>query len=368
MSTNAEQRGVALLVFLLPLCLGLGVIVLSGGSFSNAAHPLKTRQAELDALKSAKQALIAYAVSYADNYAPTGAGPGHLPCPDLDPQADGILTNDGPNPPCRSGTRYYGRLPRYTFTTDVYKHSPLTTPGHQQKLLEFYTPRSYNDQRLWYAVSPSFVNNPVTEPLNPASRGELVVDGLSVIAVIVAPGPELQQHGQHRPSDSITDYLEGVNNLTDLQFSTRVVDGNDLITAITLDEIMPEVISRVASSIIQWLETYKNRNCGMSGSSCYPAAGDDGHCTVGANVGSLPMFPGNCVHGLVSDDLLDGVSPDRHWFIKQDWLYFFEYRIDPTCVDSPLCTVSWRPSVVEIRQSDTEISIVGVIHVHRPEN
>ena len=38
--------------------------------------------ATMQAMRDAKDALISYAVLYGDYYGASGAGPGHLPCPD----------------------------------------------------------------------------------------------------------------------------------------------------------------------------------------------------------------------------------------------------------------------------------------------
>ena len=85
MRISCSQRGAALLIMMLILVMGTMGVLLKG--FSARKAQLRQDAATSEALSQAKAALIAYAVLYADNYPPTGAGPGHLMCPDTDAPA-----------------------------------------------------------------------------------------------------------------------------------------------------------------------------------------------------------------------------------------------------------------------------------------
>ncbi len=67
----------------------------------------KTQRLEALQLNDERQRLIHYSADYATLYAPGGAGPGHLPCPDTDPNN----TRPGPNPPCGRNKVAVGQLP-----------------------------------------------------------------------------------------------------------------------------------------------------------------------------------------------------------------------------------------------------------------
>jgi len=146
-------------------------------------HPsalLRDRDAASDAaLALAKEALIAYALTYGESH--PNKLPGYLPCPDTGTR--GVNVHEGsPDPPCgRKGVSVIGRL-----------------PWHQLGLEPL---RDGSGECLWYAVSGAFKNDPAADMLNWDSLGQLVVmeaDGRSLVAgaiseeraaaVIFAPG------------------------------------------------------------------------------------------------------------------------------------------------------------------------------------
>jgi len=186
----ANQYGQAGIIALL-MIIGVGVTIL----VYNLATPVKLSierdRKTAEALAQAKAALIGYAVSVDL----TGTKrPGDLPCPDINDNGDagGSCSNAG-------GTTL-GRLP--------------------WKTLGLPDLRDGDGERLWYAVSSNFKNNPrtsCTAPgdagcLNSDARGTITVrnkdgtvvnDGSNpnqyipsgVIAVIIAPGRVLQRQG-----------------------------------------------------------------------------------------------------------------------------------------------------------------------------
>jgi hypothetical protein len=180
---RGKQHGAALLIMLVILVVGIAAILVD----SLTASSVKTaRQATTaDALAQAKDALIGYAITYADTH--SGQVDGYLPCPDIDAsngEGSSILT-------CGSqDVSVIGRLPWAT--------------------LDVSALRDGDGECLWYAVSGTYKNNPKTDLMNWDTNGQFqayVSDGTllttdpgnQVVAVIFAPGAPLS--GQNRSPD-----------------------------------------------------------------------------------------------------------------------------------------------------------------------
>jgi len=143
-----RQKGVALLVAMMALLASSAVFLING-------HRSDLQRQRLEPLLSAKQALIAYAVNYADNYGHnTRGGTGRLPCPALS-------RHSSPSPSCGSGT--IGYLPSVWMRNG--------------RLIEIDYLERFLDQDIWYAVSIDHRYNPSFNTLN-SYRGEnlLTVD------------------------------------------------------------------------------------------------------------------------------------------------------------------------------------------------
>lgn len=253
-----SQRGAALLIMMLMLFI-VGMAVLVNG-LNGANIRLRRAAATSAAMAKAKEALIAYAVTYGDNFPLSGAGPGHLSCPDTDAPA---FAADGgprapygaPNSPC--GPDAIGRLP-HSVTLQSGNFFPLADHG------------SGIDQQFWYAVSDAFIATPnvgVNTTLNSATPGSLTLDGQGdVAAVIVAPGSSVA--GQNRPGQLAADYLEagnagGRNFVTGNPADPAVF--NDQVLAIRGSELMPLVTARVAEEMKKHIDAYHDAN------GAYPA-------------------------------------------------------------------------------------------------
>lgn len=205
----SNQRGFGLLIILalLGVFIATAMVTVASGATSNAARMAETQRA----MAAAKQALVAYAagvplaVSALDCPRADSNGncarPGDLPCPDLN--NDGW--SDGPcfNPLAPVTTKLVGRLP--------------------WKTLGLPDLRDGDGERLWYAVSPSFVENPRTTPcnlppntncLNSNSKGAITVrdnnavlvnngtlQSSAAIAVIIAPGAVITRLDKVAPQD-----------------------------------------------------------------------------------------------------------------------------------------------------------------------
>lgn len=197
-------RGQALIAALLLLTLlGAGALLAHGDLRARAEAVAHARS--LEALAQARNALIGYAISYAERH--PGEGYGFLPCPDSG--------NDGSTPIGACGPRGVAAIGRLPWRT-------LGLPDLRDGWGEC----------LWYAVAGSVKHNPKPLTLNWDSPGQFELftaegsplpvtapDGLAV-AVIFAPGPALD--GQTRPPGrpfgcsgspsapaDLTRYLEG---------------------------------------------------------------------------------------------------------------------------------------------------------------
>jgi hypothetical protein len=175
-NTGKRQTGVALLVVLAILAIGMTSLVLAALNSSGTNEITQVRNRDGLVLAEAKQALIGYVVKQAANYSENV--PGELPCPES--RSDAGTVNEGANPafcnPTHATNRTVGRLPWRTLGSD--------------KLVDATT------EPLWYAVSPNWVPASATlagQPtLNAGSAGQLTADGVTnVVAIIIAPGRPL---------------------------------------------------------------------------------------------------------------------------------------------------------------------------------
>jgi len=182
-----------------------------------------------ETLDRAKTALIAFAAENANR-------PGGLPCPDRDGDGEAELACDRPE-------HRVGFLPWQTLRTGDL--------------------RDASGNRLWYAVSQHFRNDPDVA-INSHSRGDLALhattrgdaaapDAEKFAAVIIGPGPALA--GQRR-STTLADrgaWLEGRNAGRDLTaFESRDVDDdfNDAVVALSAAELF-DVVDRVVANRIR---------------------------------------------------------------------------------------------------------------------
>lgn len=221
------QRGAALLVLMLVLFLGATTWFLSQSSpaqWRNQSNRLTD-----ESLALAKSALIGRAA--ADNNRP-----GSLPCPDID--NDGKA--DGDFGFC---SKNIGRLPWRT----------LNLPD----LLDG------NRDRLWYRLTDELQDNEDAPPINSTLSLGLVVDGTANIAAIVfSPGvPLLGQGG--RPSDNITDYLDGTNQSGPYISGPAATDFNDRLLFISRNQLFSVVNRRIQNVYARKLEEYRVANAGL---------------------------------------------------------------------------------------------------------
>ena len=266
----AKQKGLALLMLMIVIMLGFGSYVLSGLSI----HEVKIDQQKKtqQALKKAKQALLAYAMNYPDTNAGQGnltQGPGNFPCPDDDLDGD----SDTPGtvlPGCNSaGAGTMGRFPWAELGMDEL--------------------RDGDGEFLWYAISSNFTNFS-NGNINTSTTGEITIrntdgtvqfDGTGingVVAVIISPGKALLRDDGLAQSRSTVAEIDDPQNYLDIAFGednaayvNSNADGfitapvrnaandiivNDQFVVITYQEVMELVHARVGEEISNVINAY----------------------------------------------------------------------------------------------------------------
>ncbi len=255
-----RQRGAALMIMLVIIVLGFASVLLD--SLRGLTPQLERDRQTAAALAQAKDALLGFAASVA--LTPSGTRrPGDLPCPDLN--------NDGTaETSCSLQGQRLGRLP--------------------WKTLKLPDLRDGSGERLWYAVSTAFKNNPRAGQLNSDTRGTISVRasdggivydasaGSGAVAVIIAPGDVLQRTDQpvlqnrsgagiNTPSSYLdtaggednADFTDGSGNGF-IQGIVRDTNGrtiaNDQLLAISQSSIMQVIQKRVGAEVRQCLVAY----------------------------------------------------------------------------------------------------------------
>jgi len=252
------------MVMLVILILGGTAMLLN--ALNSTSPQLAREKVTADAMLKAKEALIGYAVTYADTHTNVS---GFLPCPDegQNNSEDGITNSscgidaDGI---VRSNISAIGKLPWKTL-----KISPLMDG---------------NGECLWYAVSGNYKYNPNTELMNWDNNGLFQImspDGVSLIpgssasnqpvAVIFSPGSPLGTQsrnsltkapscgGNYTTSNYLdNDTIHGINNTaisTTENAVTQLISGqvknlsgneivNDRMLIITKDDIFNAIKKR----------------------------------------------------------------------------------------------------------------------------
>ena len=278
---HGRERGAALIVSFLLLAMIAITFLLAFARASESEAQRDRRTSE--ALATAKQALIGFAGGVAFTPPTFAERPGDLPCPDLDNDGSAELS-------CPTAAERLGRLP--------------------WKTLGLPDLRDGDGERLWYAVSINFKNNPRTPCPNHSdagclnsntlgtisvrdSSGALVHDATNtdpvthngIVAVVIAPGGVLAR--QDSPGSPQARDAGGINNATNYlevqpaggednaNFADSTTNGfisgpvvgangaaiiNDRILTIGLQDILPVMERRVAQEAAFCLKAYAAAN------------------------------------------------------------------------------------------------------------
>lgn len=233
-----QQSGAAILIFFLVLFTTSAAVLLR--AVNNASFGTQLSANTVTEMVAAKQMLLAFAMSYAENF--PGSPPGRFPCPDSDNDVNGL-----PNSPCNANNNP-GRLP-----------IRLDTGNGEPFMFSEYG--LLNGQRFWYAVSPTYRQS-ATAALNSSTTGTLTLDGQNdIVAMIVAPGDVLT--GQTRPNNTASNYLESTN-VAGVSFVSGFPANpsmfNDRVLPIYRHEVMTLVTARVVQVIRERLDTHHPAN------------------------------------------------------------------------------------------------------------
>lgn len=272
-SPQIKQRGAALIVIM--FFIGLAVTALLIKSYN--ADSIKAQQEEktMQALGQAKEALLAWAVSYRDL-------PGLMPYPNRGTDADGY--EDGGSDCFATSTSFNYQFLLGMLPSQDSKDTNCITLS-RKGISDF---RDAAGNPLWYAVSRNLVVNydgSVTNPvINPGivnspdydwlrvfdTNGNLISN--KVAAVIIAPGSPLA--GQNRTNSATSAHFLDQITIGATTYSNRDYDQadedfvmgsdsepsnifNDRLVFITIDELMAALERRAASEARDVLQRYQ---------------------------------------------------------------------------------------------------------------
>jgi len=249
----ARQRGIALLALMALFSVVVLFAFISGLNRSAASLAQTRALATTNALAQAKEALIAYAVTYKDTHDNPGSNsytvPGYLPCPDI-----GSSASEGETASICPGSlvSFMGRLPWKTLGLDALKDG--------------------SGECLWYAVSGTYKYNPngvttnnTTSTYNPNNmmnwdtNGQFAVfdsngntlagstEDNRAVAVIFAPGAALS--GQDRTPAAGTTNCGGNYNPAAYMESAKDINNNIINNSTLVTPTSPGSVTDVSSFI-----------------------------------------------------------------------------------------------------------------------
>lgn len=293
-----KQTGAALLIAMVVLASMAAFYVLN--KMGPASSKLNRQDARVASLAEAKNALIAYAVNYADS---NNSEYGFLPCPDTD--------EAGTNP--EEGHQDVG--------CGVINESMIGRFPY--RAVQLAPQKDEANECIWYAVSGSYKNQPQSAMLNDDTNGLFTVFDAQgnlqygvtpesrVVAIVFAPNTLLPSQSQNRAGGvvnteqcggnyTVSNYLEGdgtidnsvVNGVDAVDSFIRSATGteslnpayNDRIAVITQGDIWSAVkrrrdfentIQNLTASIANCIADYGNAGAGAGAKNLpWPAALD----------------------------------------------------------------------------------------------
>ena len=282
------SRGFALLALASLLLVGSAAALLLGGGRGAGSPGPERALADLARLVAARDALLAYATIYPELYGPTGAGPGHLPCPDT----DDAFRLAGPNPPCGRGDVATGRLPLHVTVA-------ATRVGIDVDV---------GDEPVRYRLATRAANNPARRPMvSDAGDASADRDATAVLASVGPDGAEV--------------------SLALRESDLRVAAERRVAAWVASRAALPGPVGGEPRNVATEAST-------GSGPSTDRATGD------GIDVLALVTRPTPSSSG--EDVLLvDGVPQARHWFAADGWARAFRATVAPACRDAARAC-AWR--------------------------
>jgi len=304
-----KQSGYALL---LSLFLMLGVS--SFWVVSNTLQSGSFRRDQTTELEKARHALISYAVNYVDHYGVQGAGIGHLPCPDTDnpdQSHSDPWVRDGPNPPCGQALVEHGWLPRHVNTLSGRYH--------------FHTRAR---QRLWYAVSSRFINNPVNRMVNPETNGNINIGSYDdIVAVLTTPPLDEKNTNSHS-------WWDGAGYESN-SAAYAVIRAKD-IRIPAMRRVADWLLSRLDAAAVSRCEILEDTNGCSFGQHANYSCSFSPEQTLQHWL-SLKTPDQNCdlQKNSLSNEFarFESVPYKRHWLIRNGWPAFVEIDTDELCAE-----------------------------------
>lgn len=338
--TRNSQTGITLIILVLILIIVGSATYVTQLNANNiqAVRDEKTAKALIEA----KKALLGYAVTVdlSGACASTCARPGDLPCPDTDNNGEAQTS-------CNDATDRIGRLP--------------------WKSLGLGELRDGNGDRLWYAVSTNFKNNPKVMPLNNDTLGTINITDFGglvsanatgttgAVAVIFSPGTPLtrQDGAQQLRSDTNTNiashYLDNALGEDNAGFVDSTANGfvkgvvrnatgetilNDQLMVITQKDLFSAVDAKVLKEVKAALSVYYDVNDYYPN----PASFANINC-LGATIGAACTADLLLNEGRIPATLLvpwDVTSilraeSNNNWFQQNGWREHVYYAVSPAC-------------------------------------
>lgn len=323
----------------------LSIVLL--GAWLGMMHPKQWQAARgqhtQQVLAQAKQALLAYATQTlgTTQCQLNCPRPGDLPCPDMN--NDGVAESS-----CATAVSRLGRLPWRTLGTGDL--------------------RDASGERLWYALSNRYKNNPRVLPLNVDSAGEITLrqlgtttydatQGQGVVALVIAPmSVILREDGfqqtrdaeQLNQANAFLDSLQGEDNA---QFADATLNGfisapanaqfNDALLPITASEMHMVMQSLVLAQIKQallacgepcasvgWLRLASVQDSTCLGGSSLPANA----CQASqGSTGRMPLSTSLAQTNRAVAWLFEGNAQHR-WFQQNAWREHVFAQVRPQSV------------------------------------
>lgn len=321
----SRQRGAALIVIMFIIGLALAALLIK--SYNADSLKLQQQEKTMAALGQAKEALLAWSVSYRDL-------PGMMPYPNRGSDAAGYA--DG-------GADCFFAVPfNYQFLIGMLPSrdtNDINCMAATRKGLPDFRDAAGNP--LWYAVSRNLVRNYEAPAINPViNPGMVNVDAVKpkpydgtdarssypwlivrdingnvlsdrVAAVIISPGPPLP--GQNRTNTATSAHFLDQITIGAMTYSNRDYDQpdedfvmggdatlsntfNDRLVFITIDELIYAVEKRAANEIIVALNAFRADNGGEFPYAASLGTPSDHLCKPGNAAGLLPLPKAPLVH------------------------------------------------------------------------